>query len=114
MMIMVSVMMMTMTMLLLLPVKPAPFMFVRRAIVFLFLKVSPVKQKATSCDHCNCKLFVRNLAVAKVIKKSLRSIFYQACRVLNIEQHKIADQDNSGSDYEKYTHCRHPVSAAPA
>src|SRR5919107_101162 len=95
----------TMTVLLLLPVIPAPFMFVRRAIVFLFLKVSPVKQKAASCNHCNCKLFVSNLAVAKVIKKSLCSIFYQACRVLNIEQHKIADHYDGGSDYEKYTHC---------
>src|SRR5829696_6316600 len=96
MMIMLS-MLMTM---LLLPVKPAPFVFIRRTVVFFFLKVSPVKQKATSCNHCNC-----DLAVTKVIKKSLRSIFYQACRVLNIEQYKIADQDNSGRDYEKYTHC---------
>src|SRR5215204_2474824 len=100
MMIMLSILM---TMLLL-PVKPAPFVFIRRTVVFFLLKVSPVKQKATSCNHCNCKLFICDLAVAKVIKKSLCSIFYQACRVLDIEQHKIADQDNSGSNYEKYTH----------
>src|SRR5215211_8739207 len=101
MMIMLSL---VMTMLLPLPVKPAPFVFIRRTVVFFFLKVPPVKQKATSCNHCNCKLFICDLAVAKVIKKSLCSIFYQACGVLDIEQHKIADQDNSGSNYEKYTH----------
>src|SRR5919112_3292085 len=104
MMIIVLSMVMSMLSLLLLSVKTAPFMFVRRTVVFFFLKVSPVKQKATSCNHCNRKLFICDLAVAKVIKKSLRSIFYQACRVLNIEQHKIADQNNSSRDYEKYTH----------
>src|ERR687897_1178928 len=97
-----------------LPVEPAPFVFVRRAIVFFFLKVSPVKQKATSSNHRNCKLFICDLAIAEVIKKLLRPIFYQACSVLDIEQHKITNHDNGSSDYEQNTHSRHPVSAAPA
>jgi hypothetical protein len=34
--------------------------------------------------------------------------------VIDIEQHKVADHDNGGSDYEQDAHCRHPVSAPPA
>ena len=80
----------------------------------LFLKVSPVKAKSPSNAHRNCKLFICDRAITKVIKKLLRPIFDQACSMLNIEQHKISDHDNDGSDYEQDAHCRHPVSAAPA
>lgn len=64
-----------------LSVEPAPFMFVRRAIVFFFLKVSPINQKATGCDHGNRKLFICDLGIHEVIQKSLRPIFDQACSV---------------------------------
>src|SRR5215210_5721509 len=103
-----------MMMRMILSVEPAPFVFVRRAVIFLFLKVSPVKQKATSGNHRNCKLFICDLAITKVIKKLLRPIFNQARSMLNIEQHEVADHDNGGSDYEQDAHCRHPVSAPPA
>src|SRR5687767_15278169 len=106
--------MMMMVIVEILSVKPAPFVFVRRAVVFFFLKVSPVKQKAASRNHRNCKLFICDRAITKVIKKLLRPIFDQACSMLNIEQHKISDHDNDGSHYEQDAHCRHPVSAAPA
>src|ERR687892_65831 len=84
----------------LLSVESAPFVIIRWPVIFFFLKVSPVEQKTASSDHCNCKLFICDLVITKVIKKSLRRIFNQACSVFNIEKSKITDYDNGGSDYE--------------
>lgn len=73
-----------------LAIESAPFVCVRRPIVFFFSKESPEKQKSASGDHCNCKFFVCDLGVDKVVKEQLRAVSDKTGGMLDVEQHNVS------------------------